>query len=182
MKKIILATLSIITCFSLFAASKPKIKLSVDYLPSFKVTSKNLHKGVWEAKISNTQYGENVSPELVWKPVEGATQYAVFMLDGGWLHMDAFTAETTLPEGILKDQPRGFQYVGPYPSDNVPHNYCVYVFALKKEPGKVKFFFNSGSNGIDLIYRDLDKDADGNTGNVISCGQIKGTYTHGQEK
>lgn len=171
MKKLFIClAVAVLCCTSLSAAGK---KLKVDSLKSFKVTSQNLKGGYWETKCGYTK--ENISPELSWKSVDGATQYAVFMIDGGWCHMDVFTDVTNLEEGILKDKPRGFQYVGPYPPDNT-HKYVVYVFALKKEPGKVKFLFNSGGNAIDLIYGDLDKDADGNAGNVIACGQLKGGY------
>ena len=94
--------------------------------------------------------------------------------------MDVFTDLTELEEGVLKDKPRGFQYVGPYPAEGT-HTYTVYVFALKDEPGKVQFLFNSGGNAIDLIYMDLDKSASGNAGNVISCGKLSGKYSAKQK-
>lgn len=170
MKKIILFTTAFLICFSVFAADK---KSKVDGLKSFKVTSENLNKGIWDNECGYLK--GNKSPELSWKPTKGASQYAIFMIDGGWCHMDVFTNLTKLEAGIVKDKPRGFQYIGPYPPD-ATHKYTVYVFALKDEPGKVQFLFNSGGNSIDLIYMALDKSKDGKTGNVISCGQLSGKY------
>lgn len=175
MKKYFILIVATVLCLS--SCTKEK-KLKVDELKSFKVTSKNLHRGVWDTKCGYLK--ENVSPQLSWNPVDGATQYAVFMIDGGWCHMDVFTDLTELEEGIVKDMPRGFQYIGPYPSEGT-HTYIVYVFALKEEPGKVKFLFNSGGNSIDLIYMALDKTIDGNAGNVISCGKLAGKYSSGQK-
>lgn len=173
----IIYSLFLILSLNFLTGCSKRQKTVFDNLTSFKVTSKNLHRGVWDTKISNTEKGSNTSPELTWKSVDNATQYAVFMIDGAWIHMDVFTDKTNLEEGIVKDKPRGFQYVGPYPPEGT-HTYTVYVFALKNEPGKVKFMFNSGGNSIDLIYKDLDKDSDGNAGNVIAYGKLSGTYTH----
>ena len=116
-------TLWLISFVLLAGSCSNKKLLAVDKLESFKVTSKNLKRGVWDSKISNTNKGENCSPELSWKKVEGATQYAVFMIDGGWLHMDVFTEETSLEEGIVTGKNRGFQYIGPYPPKGSTHTY-----------------------------------------------------------
>ena len=152
-------------------------KISFDDLPSFDVTSSNLNDGIWNDKITNTKYGENLSPELTWNAVDGATRYVVIMIDGAWLHMDVFTTETHLDEGSVGRGQRGEQYVGPYPP-NGTHTYSIFVFALKDEPGKVRFAFDAGGNSIDLIYSGLDKDKDGNEGNVIAYGRLNGNYTH----
>ena len=79
---------------------------------SFNVTSSNVKKGVWDEKITNTERGENISPELSWDAVDGAKQYVVIMIDGAWLHMDVFTTETSLAEGAIGRGSRGEQYVG----------------------------------------------------------------------
>ena len=152
-------------------------KISFDDLPSFDVTSSNLNDGIWNDKITNTKYGENLSPELTWDAVDEATRYVVIMIDGAWLHMDVFTTETHLDEGSVGRGQRGEQYVGPYPP-NGTHTYSIFVFALKDEPGKVRFAFDAGGNSIDLIYSGLDKDKDGNEGNVIAYGRLNGNYTH----
>ena len=152
-------------------------KISFADLNSFNVTSSNINEGVWDDKITNTKYGEDKSPELTWDAVDGASRYVVVMIDGAWLHMDVFTTETHLDEGAVGRGQRGEQYVGPYPP-NGTHTYSVFVFALKDEPGKVKYSFDAGGNSIDLIYSGLDKDNDGNEGNVIAFGRLDGNYTH----
>lgn len=160
--------------FPSFSAGK---KGTIDGLKKFNVTSETLKDGVWDDKILySTAGGPNISPQLSWDSVKGAKSYAVFMIDGAWLHMDLFTTETSIEEGALGEKPRGHQFAGPHAPDGV-HTYEVYVFALKDEPGKVKFFFNSGSNSIDLIYYDLNKNAAGKEGNVIACGRLKGTFS-----
>ena len=152
-------------------------KISFDNIPSFNVTSSNIYEGIWDDKITNTKYGENMSPELTWDAVDGADRYVVIMIDGAWLHMDVFTTETHLDEGAVGRGQRGEQYVGPYPPSGT-HTYSVFVFALKDEPGKVKMSFDAGGNSIDLIYSGLNKDKDENTGNVIAFGRLNGNYTH----
>ena len=152
-------------------------KISFDNIPSFNVTSSSINEGIWDDKITNTKYGENMSPELTWDAVDGADRYVVIMIDGAWLHMDVFTTETHLDEGAVSRGPRGEQYVGPYPPSGT-HTYSVFVFALKDEPGKVKMSFDAGGNSIDMIYSSLDKDKDGNTGNVIAFSRLDGNYTH----
>ncbi|WP_034450353.1 YbhB/YbcL family Raf kinase inhibitor-like protein [Butyrivibrio sp. AE2032] len=151
--------------------------VSFEDLPTFSVTSSDLINGVWDNKISNTGVGENISPELTWDAVDGATQYVVIMIDGGWLHMDVFTSETSLASGTIGRGERGAQYVGPYPPKNDPHTYTVFVFALKNEPGNVRFGFDSGSNNLDTIYKGLDADVDGNSGNVLAYARLDGNFT-----
>ena len=128
-------------------------------------------------KITNTKYGENISPELSWEPVEGATNYVVVMIDGSWLHMDVFTSETKLAEGAFTKGKQGEQYVGPYPPSGT-HTYSVFVFALKGEMKRADFYFDAGNNSTDKIFKGLDEDKDGNTGNVIAYGRLDGNYTH----
>ena len=152
-------------------------KISFDSIPSFNVTSSNNNEGIWDDKITNTKYGEDLSPELTWDAVDGADRYVVIMIDGAWLHMDVFTTETHLDEGAVGRGQRGEQYVGPYPPSGT-HTYSVFVFALKDEPGKVKLSFDAGGNSIDQIYGSLDKDTDGNEGNVLAFARLDGNYTH----
>ncbi len=150
---------------------------SFDDLPSFEVTSSCLEGGVWDTKITNTSSGENLSPDLAWEPVDGASQYVVIMIDGAWLHMDVFTTETSLAEGAYGSGSKGAQYVGPYPPKGNPHTYSVFVFALAGEPGDVTLSFDSSGNTINNIYEALDTDANGNTGNVIAYGRLDGNFT-----
>ena len=86
-------------------------KTIFESVPTFEVTSNDVHNGAWDDKVTNTKYGENLSPDLSWEKVEGASQYVVVMIDGVWLHMDVFTTETSLAEGAIKRGERGNQYV-----------------------------------------------------------------------
>ncbi|MCR5847983.1 MAG: hypothetical protein K6G75_07670 [Lachnospiraceae bacterium] len=151
--------------------------VSFEDIPTFKVTSECLKAGVWDDKITNTSYGDKLSPDLSWDEVEGAAKYAVIMIDSGWLHMDVLTEDTSLAEGAYSRGERWEQYVGPYPPAGT-HTYSVFVFALKNEPGDFYLGFDNGANDINKIYQGLDTDIDGNTGNVISFGRLDGNYTH----
>jgi len=146
-------------------------------LPSFTVTSNDVKDGHWDPKITNTKYGENLSPDLSWDKVEGAKSYVLFMIDGDWLHMDVFTTDTSLEEGAIKRAGRGARYVGPYPPWGT-HTYSVFVFALKEDMGKVSYSFDAGGNDINKMYAELDIDPNGNSGNVIAYGRLDGNYRH----
>lgn len=146
-------------------------------LPEFEVSSSCLNNGIWDTKITNTDSGDNISPDITWEPVDGASQYVVIMLDGSWLHMDVFTTETSLAEGAYTTGSKGEQYVGPYPPKGNPHTYTVFVFALAGEPENITLLFDSSGNMISNIYTDLDTDASGNTGNVIAYGRLDGNFT-----
>ena len=71
-------------------------------IETFNSSSGNLTDGVWDVKITNTASGENLSPELNWDEVDGASEYVVIMIDGAWLHMDVFTTKTSLEEGEIE--------------------------------------------------------------------------------
>ncbi|MBQ8949696.1 MAG: hypothetical protein IJ065_00835 [Eubacterium sp.] len=145
-------------------------------IETFNSSSGNLTDGVWDVKITNTASGENLSPELNWDEVDGASEYVVIMIDGAWLHMDVFTTKTSLEEGEIERGDRGNQYVGPYPPSGT-HTYSIFIFALKNEMGKVNLAFDAGGNSIDKIYSGLDIDKDGNSGNVIAYSRLDGNYT-----
>ena len=147
-------------------------------IPTFNVSSTSLNNGIWDPKISNTEHGENISPELTWDAVDGATQYVVVMIDDSWLHMDVFTTETSLAEGAFARGSRGAEYVGPYPPKGSTHTYSVFVFALKNEPGKTTLLFDAGSNSVNKIYEGLNTDVDGNSGNVLAYGRLDGNFTN----
>lgn len=149
---------------------------SFEDIETFESSSANLKDGVWDVKITNTEKGENLSPELTWEEVDGASQYVVIMIDGAWLHMDVFTTKTSLEEGEIPRGDRGNQYVGPYPPTGT-HTYSVFIFALKNEMGKVALGFDGGGNNIDKIYNELNVDIDGNSGNVIAYSRLDGNYT-----
>ena len=188
LKRIITVTISALLFVTFFAgcSSRDSIKAKSDNyidtiifedVATFNVTSKCVKNGKWPDKISNTSKGENVSPDLSWDAVEGATQYQVIMIDGNWLHMDVSTRSTSLSEGEIGKGEKGARYIGPYPPIGTTHTYSVFVFALKNEPGNFYMGFDGGGNSINDIYKGLNTDADGNTGNVIAYGRLDGNYS-----
>lgn len=136
----------------------------------FNVTSEDLHGNYWDVKISHDK-GEDLSPQLSWDPVEGASCYAVYMIDPDghqWIHMKALTTETTLDTGAVED------YIGPYPPSG-SHQYNVYVFALREEKNLPKIL-NAPSSGIDEITSILNTGSNSDIGNVIAWGGVAGLY------
>lgn len=148
----------------------------LEELPCFALTSEDLHDGVWDAAITNTEQGDNRSPQLSWEPVEGAESYAVCMVDesaGDWLHwkQSCISAAGLAPGAAPSDA-----YVGPYPPSGT-HTYTVYVFALRKEDPNI-----IGTLDINSIpFRDIAQSADvterGDVGNMIAYGKLTGTYS-----
>lgn len=164
-----------------FMAAQSDTYISVvpfEDLPVINVNSSDVKNGVWDTKIANSGGGQNISPDLQWDNVEGASQYVVIMIDGSWLHMDVFTEETSLAEGSYGRGSKGEQYVGPYPPKGTTHTYSVFVFALKDEPGKTPFLFDNGGNNLNDIFSGLDSDKAGNTGNVLAYGRLDGNFTN----
>ena len=143
----------------------------------FDLTSTDLNDGVWNDVISNTDKGENVSPSLSWEPVDGAALYVIYMIDldaGYWMHWKADeVTETDLTQGWAQ---KG--YVGPYPPAGTVHTYDIYVVALKAPVERVKGNVNASAPKAPEFLRGLDIDADGNSGNIISYGQLSGTFTN----
>ena len=110
----------------------------VDFLEGyekFELTSTDLVNGVWADIISNAR-GNNSSPELSWEPVEGASEYIIYMVDMNspdlitctFLHWKSCGITVTeLPEGWAPET----DYFGPSPESGVTHIYEIYVVALK---------------------------------------------------
>lgn len=142
---------------------------------TFEISSKSLSKGKWDNDISNTDKGINVSPELHWDKVEGATCYQIYMVDTSmqyFIHWKACNVtETTLKEGWAQKD-----YVGPYPPKGGKHTYDIYVFATKNEVERLKGSVNGQNAKFPSFIEEIDIDKDGNTGNVISCGYLSGTF------
>ncbi|MEE3393191.1 MAG: YbhB/YbcL family Raf kinase inhibitor-like protein [Lachnospiraceae bacterium] len=139
------------------------------------VSSKDIHDGVWDTKITNTAYGKNVSPALKFDPVDGATFYAVYMVDpdgSNWLHWRLFTKKTELETGEDDGE-----YIGPYPPAGT-HRYIVKVYALKKRPDSRPGNFDASGETIDKIREMIDI-SDGFQGNILGEGELVGTYTAG---
>ena len=58
----------------LIAQSDTYIKsVPFEDLPTINVSSSSLVNGIWDPKISNTEVGQNISPDLTWDAVDGAT-------------------------------------------------------------------------------------------------------------
>ena len=149
----------------------------LDGYETFKVTSTSLTDGVWDDIISNTDIGENRSPQLSWEPVEGAKVYAIYMFDtntNGYLHWrSGGITETSLPEGWASP----LDYNGPHIGHGYTHNFDIYVIALKAPVERVRGTVNGQNKKLGEFIKELDTDAEGNTGNIISYGKISGLYT-----
>ncbi len=148
----------------------------VSAYPAFAVTSESLHDGKWDEITANTLDGQNASPQLSWEPVDGATTYAIYMID-----MDTYyfihwrsgdITETTLPEGWASTT----DYIGPYPPEGSTHHYTVYVVALKAPVEKVMGGINAVFPKASRFFEALDTDAEGNTGNIVAVGRITGSF------
>jgi len=145
---------------------------------TFELTSDDLHDGVWDSVITNTENGKNVSPQIKWEAVPDAECYVVYMTDamaGDWMHwISGNVTETELPQGWA---PEG-EYVGPYPPGGT-HTYEIYVIALKQAPEKVGGTLDSNNIRFMRDVLELDVLADGSTGNIVAYGHLAGTYTYG---
>ncbi|MCR4639031.1 hypothetical protein [Ruminococcus sp.] len=150
-------------------------ELDLSKLSTFELSSEDLHDGVWDTVITKTEKGENRSPQLSWKPVDGASCYAVFMIDtsaGNWLHWKSVTdSETVLPAGWAPQS----EYVGPYPPSGT-HDYEIYVLALKEKPERIKGSFDNSNPKMLEYAKEIDGEKEDN---IIFYGHLMGTYTHG---
>ena len=148
-------------------------KVYMDQLPIFEVTTTSIMEGEWKRDCGLKE--GNLSPELTWQPVEGATKYAVIMLDvstNNWLSWYVITDKTHLDEGEYTDQS---VYVGPYPAET--HTYELYVVALKGDPQELNFPIDTSGGDIHQKMDFLNTASDGSTGNVIAYGNITAPYT-----
>ena len=151
---------------------------------SMTVTSESLEDGRWTDDISNTSKGSNLSPQISFEPVEGASYYVIYMVDESahqWVHWYAEVNGTDLSLG---ENPG--DYIGPYPpAFSGDHLYTVYVYALADKPGA--FFdgeypvFDAPWFAGDYLWTYLNiKDGKASPvlyGNVIAYGYISGTYS-----
>ena len=150
-----------------------KSKVYMDSLPVFEVTTTSIENNEWK-QICGLKEG-NKSPALSWKPVEGATKYAIIMIDSttnDWLSWYVITDKNTLAEGEYTDKNI---YIGPYPPET--HTYELYVVALKTAPQKLSFKLDANGGDIKSYLDKLNTASDGSTGNVLAYGTIKAPYT-----
>ena len=143
---------------------------------AFAVTTNSLKDGYWDEITANTVSGQNLSPDLSWEPVEGASCYAIYMVDLNthyflhWVQGDI--TETSLPQGYAGSK----YYIGMYPPAGDTHVYNIYVIALKNPVDRVKGSVNGISPKFPDFITALDTDKDGNTGNIISVGKVSGKF------
>ena len=148
-------------------------KVYVDQLPVFELTTTSIKDGEWKTEIGLKE--GNLSPALSWKPVEGATRYAVVMIDittTRWLYWYTVVDKTDLAEGEFTDPS---VYTGPYPAGT--HTYEIHVIALKSEPKAGTFKADARSGDIQSFFDYVNTASDGSVGNVLAYGTIKAPYT-----
>lgn len=138
---------------------------------TFEIKSESIVYGEWKKEIGNKN--GNISPDLSWEKIDSASAYAVLMidLDENYYHLHgyALTDANHLKPGDFADE----NYVGPYPSS--PHNYCIYVYALKEKPENVNLLVDKQNCDFESLFDLLNKD---NPGNVISYGSITASYEY----
>ena len=151
-------------------------KVYKEELPTFNVASKSMDGEFFKPAIGVKK--ENISPELTWDEVEGASCYAILMIDEeavNWLHWYAVVEGTHVDEGQFKKKEEG--YVGPYPEDT--HGYRIYVVALRCEPKEVHFVLDmSSGDSFETKLTSLNTGVDGIVGNVIAYGMTEGLFDH----
>ena len=148
-------------------------KVYMDSLPVFEVTTTSIENGEWKQECGLKE--GNLSPELTWDPYQGATRYAVIMIDTStsqWLSWYVIVDKTHLDEGEYTDQT---VYAGPYPPKT--HTYELYVVALKDEPQELNFVIDASGGDIQSKLDFLNTASDGSSGNVLAYGTIKAPYT-----
>ncbi len=163
------------------AATTEEVAVSQDLfadtgLPTFELSSEDLHDGVWDSVISDLEGGQNVSPQLSWEPVPEASCYVIYMVDSSaenWIHWKSNgVTETNLPQGWASEE----EYVGPYPPKGT-HNYDIYVFALRQPVERAYGLFNCNNMLFKKDAMKCDAVEEGSSGNIISYGYLPGTYT-----
>ena len=148
-------------------------KVYLDTLPVFEVTSESIVDGEWVTGIGFME-GNN-SPELTWEAVDGASYYAVIMVDvsiNNWLFWYEIVDVSHLDYGAYTDPE---DYVGPYPPGT--DDFEIYIIALKEAPNEMDYPVDQLTSNISTKADFLNVSASGNTGNVIAYGKIRALYT-----
>ena len=149
------------------------------------VTSESLEEGIWSDGITNTGVGSNLSPQLSFDEVPGASYYVIYMVDESanyWVHWYAEVTENELKEGACPGR-----YIGPYPpEDSGDHLYTIVVYALEDKPdfnynGEFPVFDAPWFDPFELWAGFLNvKDSSNDPviyGNVLAYGYVSGTYS-----
>ena len=175
---VVIAVLSMVVHFGV-AVKQYSQPIDIASLPTFNVTSDNLHDGMWDEKIG-AKHG-NVSPKLSWDKVENANKYMVVMIDydgNNWLHWICTTDDTVLDEGAVTEKDG---YVGPYPPSGT-HNYTVYVFALKGDTYAIDDKLDSGGTDFQKLVDQINSGVTTDHNNIIAVGIIEGEYGEQQHE
>lgn len=164
LRKLSAFLLSLILCLSLLA-----LPAAAEESLSVKCGSIAANGKLKTACAATKAGGKNQSPAVSWNAVPGANYYAVYILDSSanyWCHWKALVTTTELKQG---ENPG--KYIGPYPPSGT-HNYRIYVFALKKDPGSLPGSFDA-KNSLSTITNGLGKD------NILAQGYTTVKYAKG---
>lgn len=155
----------------------------VEEYPQFYVGSDSWENGVWSDDMAaKPEHPQGSSPSLYWEPVEGAACYVIYMVDSqhtgnyppsNLIHWIVTNYEGT--EIIAGEDPAFFLALGPEPGTT--RSYTVYVIALKAPVERAKGSTGTMPTNFNNFLLALDTDADGNTGNILAFGYLKGKYT-----
>ena len=121
-------------------------------------------------KCSAASNGQKIVPGITWTKVDGATCYALYILDtsaSNWMHMKAAATAAEIKEGSSIQG----QYKGPYPPSG-NHTYVIYVLALDKAPSSLPGNFDSTNQSIDTLKSQINA-------NILGYGQTQVTYANG---
>lgn len=152
------------------------------------VTSEDLAAGSenrWDETITNTDQGQNLSPQITFDSVPGASYYVIYMVDesaNNWVHWYASgITQTSLDHGANVGD-----YIGPYPPEGSgDHIYTIYVFALAGDldPHTGSDLIPFDEPGVDPVnlHDTLNIKDSGRKpylyGNVLAFGYLTGVYS-----
>ncbi|MCR4716966.1 MAG: YbhB/YbcL family Raf kinase inhibitor-like protein [Lachnospiraceae bacterium] len=191
MNKKVLVFSAIIALMLVSACSKTDTKLTkienvskiASKVGSFNVTSDSVNE---EGKLKTAccatvaaPKGENLIPHIKWDKVDGANSYAIYIYDTDameFIHLKVTdVSDTEIEEGVIRDE---HIYIGPCPPSDT-HRYQIVVYALKESVLLVEGEIGKGAD-IDAIESALDKNLDGETGNVVAVGTKNFTVTYNE--
>ena len=160
-----------------------KFGYCIESYPQFYVGSDSWEDGIWSDDMgAKPEHPKGISPSLYWEPVEGASCYVIYMLDSAhaegippvnFIHWVIGNYEGT--EIIAGEAPAYFLALGPEPGRT--HTYDIYVIALANPVERVKGTTGGPPTNFNNYLLALDTDVNGNTGNILAFGFLRGKYT-----
>ena len=155
----------------------------IESYPQFYVGSDSWEDGVWSDDMgAKSEHPNGISPSLYWEPVEGASCYVIYLIDSShkegippvnFLHWIVENYEGT--EIKAGEDPSFFTALGP--EAGWTNTYDIYVIALANPVERAKGAPGTAPTNFNNFLLALDTDADGNTGNILAFGFLRGTYT-----